>query len=419
MIENLNNNIKSSISKIFNIFIVMLPILDALLGIIKDNRILMYCEYLVKLLFLGIIIYYMFFIDKKSRKYLIALFIYSALYFLVNVILKPNTNIIYELQVLIKFIYFPVILVFTLNNINIDKKYFALIFIEYLLLIFIPNILHIGNDSYAITKEGSIGFFLSANMTGNILSIIFPIFIIYSINEKRKKSLIVFTLIYIYTLLTMGTKGPLLCIVILIIYYLIYIIVRLFQNKKYKTLLICLVSIMLVICIIIKNIPKTVFYKNLVVHLEFLNIHSIKELFTLKNIDHFIFGSRFAMLKESFELYNNSPIINKLFGIGYISNNQILKTCEMDYFVLLIHQGILGFIIIYGIYFKQIYEILKNYFRNFSNNFMDIKKGTLFLTLLISILCAFFIGHTLDVPSVSIFVSLIITMCIKEFCEGR
>ena len=80
----------------------------------------------------------------------------------------------------------------------------------------------------------------------------------------------------------------------------------------------------------------------------------------------------------------------------------------MDFFVTLVHQGILGFIIIYFIYFKYIYLIVKKYFSNFRINFCNIELTSLVLSVFISIFCAFFSGHVLDVPSISIFVIVLI-----------
>ena len=144
-----------------------------------------------------------------------------------------------------------------------------------------------------------------------------------------------------------------------------------------------------------------------------MNVHSFKDLLSFEKIDHFIFGSRFKMLNDSFQVFINSSLLNKLFGIGYMNNN-ILKTCEMDYFVTLIHNGIIGFMIIYSVYFYFVFNLIKEYIKKFFNNFMNIKKTLIHISLFFTILCAFFVGHTLDVPSVSIYVAIIINLCIQQ-----
>lgn len=408
MIKKFNTFIDKYILNIFIIFLISHPILDALLGLF-NNKVMLIIDYIIKGLFILLSLYYVFFISKKNRKYIILLILYSILYLVINY-LRLESDFIYELKVLIKVIYFPISLLFVINLFNVkefNKKYLAIVFTIYLILILVPNILHIGNNSYEITKQGSVGFFISANMIGNTLSIIFPIFLVTFIEKDKKILLTIMTLLYMYTLLTMGTKGPLICLFIMAIYYLVKLVIYLIKNKKYLILSTSFIILLVLIIIFIKLIPNTAFYKNLIIHLEFLNIKSFKDFLTFKNIDHFIFGSRFKMLSDTFNIYIKSGLLNILFGIGY-TNNGIIKTCEMDYFVLLIHQGLLGFMIIYYMYFKKLKDIFKNF------KFGNIKKTTIFISVILSILCAFFVGHTLDAPSVSIFVSTIIGINLKE-----
>ena len=414
----MNKLLEKNIVKIFNIFIISIPILDALYGLFNNN-IMTYIDYTLKAIFTCIMVYYLIFIKKKYKKYLLVLLLYSIIYILINAISKNRVDMIYEIKVLLKVMFFPITILFALSiKDKINIKYLSLAFIMYLLLIFIPNILNIGHNSYAITKKGSVGFYVAANVIGNILSILFPILILFLIKNNKKIPVICFTIIYIYTLLTMGTKGPLICIALVFIYFVIYAIIKLIQKKKYLILIIGLVVITIITILFIKLLPTTAFYKNLLTHLEFLNIHSFKDLLTFKNIDHFVFGSRFTMLGDSFKIFKESSILHKLFGIGY-TNNGILKTCEMDYFVLLIHQGIVGFIILFSVYLVLIINIIKEYFKNFKVNFMSLENSLLFISVVTSILCAFFVGHILDVPSAVIFVSSIILISYNKFNESR
>ena len=414
----MNKLLEKNIVKIFNIFILSIPILDALYGLF-NNSIMTYIDYIVKAIFTCIMLYYLMFIKKKNKKYFLALLIYSIIYILINAISKNRVDMIYEIKVLLKVMFFPIVILFTLSiKDRINIKYLSLAFVSYLLLIFIPNRLNIGHNSYAITKEGSVGFYVAANVVGNILSMLFPILLWFLIKNDRKIPAVCFTIIYIYTLLTMGTKGPLICIAILFMYFIIYVFIKLIQKKKYLILVIGLILIIGMIIVFIKILPTTAFYKNLLTHLEFLNIHSFKELLTFKNIDHFVFGSRFTMLGDSFKLFKESSILHKLFGIGY-TNNGILKTCEMDYFVLLIHQGIIGFILMFSAYIVLILNIVKEYFIEFKNNFMNLENSIFFIAVIISVLCAFFVGHILDVPSAVIFVGSIIALTENKLNESR
>ena len=181
----------------------------------------------------------------------------------------------------------------------------------------------------------------------------------------------------------------------------------------------CKPSFIIISIISIRFFPFTPFYKNLLIHLEFLKINSINELFTFKNFDHFIFSARLSCFRDSLRIFSESSIIQKLFGIGYVINGSLLKTSEMDYLVTLIHHGILGFIIIYYEYFKLLYIVFKNYFVDFKSNFQNTWKSSLFISIFISILCAFLAGHVLETPSVCVFVVTIIGITIKELKTNK
>ena len=206
----------------------------------------------------------------------------------------------------------------------------------------------------------------------------------------------------------MGTKAPILCLIIVLLYYFILVLLKLIKEKKYKWLILLTLFVTLSVVLLIIILPKTAFYKNLVIHLNFLGIKSISDLFTFKNFDHFIFSSRLTFLKNSFSTFKKASLMQKLFGIGYVLKNEQLKTSEMDFFVTIIHQGIVGFIIIYYLYFKFVYKIIKSYFNKIKENFFDINKSSLIISIIISILSALLAGHVLETPSVSIFVVTII-----------
>ena len=72
----------------------------------------------------------------------------------------------------------------------------------------------------------------------------------------------------------MGTKTPILSLIICFIYYYIKVIIQFIKNKKYKLLNYLLFSSFLLIGITILYLPMMPFYKNLIIHLEYLNIHS-------------------------------------------------------------------------------------------------------------------------------------------------
>ena len=411
--EKINYIIKKNIKKILSVFFILQPILDVIaalsLNYLKTEITL---SSITRLLFMVLCIYYIIFMNKikENIKYILLLFIYF-IFFTITILINKDINALtYELKNTINTFYFPIILLSLTNmfkqyKININIKNYVYIYIIYAILIIIPNITHTSLDSYAHSKLGNAGWFTSANSVGNILSIMLPIIIYYIIKEKKhnilKMSLILSTM-YIFT--TIGTKTPLLSLIICILASLIYFIKNWITNKKYKNILITsTISIISIITTII-IIPKTSFYKNIEIHKNYLGINNYTEILTdYKLIDHFIFSQRLTFLKNTSNNYQDANITEKIFGIGYIekygTNESSIKTIEIDYFDILYRQGIIGFSIFEFIILSQIKK------SNIKEKLLKLEiKTSLILILLLSL----FTGHILNSPSVSIFVSLII-----------
>ena len=368
MIKEMNGLISKWAMPIFIIFLFLQPILDMMLGLFCNYNIVSSLISGLKILFMGFCLYYICFIRKVNLKYILLLILYSIIFLLINLLFKSDGSIFTELKILTKNLFMPITLIFIINLFKEDKfkiKYIYIILLIYLALIFIPNILDIGFNSYSYAKLGSVGFFYSANAIGSIISILFPLLVAYFIKNNNKVKLILFLIVYSYILVTIGTKAPILCAFIVLFYYFIFFIINAVQEKKKLRIFLTMIFIIIMIIISIKIFPLTPFYKNLVIHLEYLNINSVGDLFTFKNFDHFIFSARLSCFKDAISVFSESNILQKLFGIGYVIKGALFKTSEMDYLVTLIHQGIVGFIILYYLYFKELYLIFKNYFKNF------------------------------------------------------
>ncbi len=417
MVKKINAFLEKKTLTLFYLFLFMQPILDLFISLFNHYNISSSMVLVIRTLFLGYFLYYLLFIRKCSIKYVITLFIYVAIFILINLLSDGISGTSYEIKSLIKVIYFPITLLFAMELFkenNIKKKYLFMILLTYLLLIFVPDILNIGFESYLYDKVGSIGLFYSANAVGNIISMLAPIFIFYLLKNKKIISLILFLGLYFYILLMMGTKAPILTAMIIILYLIILLVIKLIKEKKYNYIFMFAIAIIIGISIMIKILPETSFYKNLIIHAKNMGVNSLNDMLNFKKLDDYIFSGRLTFLKDSFDIFINQPLVQKLFGMGYIVGGKVIKTSEMDYFVLLLHQGVLGFIILYYKYFSKMAFIFKNYINKFKTNFFDIEKSGILIALIISILNALLVGHVLDVPSVSIFVSVIIVILCKE-----
>ena len=407
MFKKLNLFLDNKSLNIFYIFLFIQPLLDILVSFSHYNNLLKIMVFGIRVLFLIYMIYYLIFVRKNHIRYLLILFLYAIVFLFLR---SSGSNTYYEGQALIKSIYFPITLLYALE-LFCEKKFnirsLFIVLFTYLILVFIPDILNIGYESYIYDKIGSVGFFFSANAVGSIISIISPLLIGYFMKCKKNIHLIVFLGIYLYVILMMGTKAPIMVLSIVLLYYLILFFIVLIKNKKYYKLLFIVILFFIIILVLAKVFPLTPFYKNLVIHAKNMEVYKITDLFNFKKLDDYIFSGRLMMFERSFDIYKSSSIFNKLFGIGYIYKGVTIKTSEMDYLVTFIHQGIFGFVLIYYTYILLIIKIAKMYIKNIKANFYDIEKSSMVLSIITSILNALLVGHVLDVPSVSIFVTSI------------
>lgn len=407
----MNDLLKKNINIIISIFILIQPILDLLTGIcLHVFNINLTIGIFIRVMFLLLIMYIIVLNKKKIPLITYAIiFIYSILY-LLGIIMYKDGGLFTEIQGLVKVFYFPLILIslYSLKDeIRINKMTIFITLIIYLFLILIPNLLGIGFKTYEITKLGTLGFFNSANEISGIISILTPILFIYLINIKSIILKLLIGITYIFIILTIGTKTPLLSLLITVGLSFLYLIVKALKKKKYKLIIASTIVVILGLISLILVIPKTNFYKNIEVHLDFLKVDNILDVFKEKElIDHFIFSQRLTFLDNKNKIYTNSSTYEKLFGIGYTSNSTMTKQIEIDYFDILYNHGIIGFIIFFSIYAYVFIKVLKN--RNKDKSYENyMLKTSIFLVILLS----FFTGHIITAPAVSIFaIALILSL---------
>lgn len=396
----MNKWLDKNIIKIITLFLILGPFFDLTTSLlINVFKISFNFIIIVKLSFLFIILYYSIFISKnKYKKYSLLYYLFIFIYLLISIVYAYlNKDFIYEISNIFRYFFFPIALVslyiLYLDNKKISFKILSIVFLEYLLLIFIPIITKTGFNSYAYSKVGSIGWFNSTNEIGGIFTILLPFFLKELINKKNIILNIIFFIIIIFVSFSMGSKVP---VITTLLTYLLFIILYLKNNNEKIKLLV--LPFILLISLSIYLIPKTNFYQNIKIHLDFLEIKNVEDLLTIKNIDHFIFSSRLKFLNETRTNFNNSDLYNHIMGIGYIENygtdDVNIKTIEMDYFDILYRNGYVGFIL----YFMPVIYILYK---------IKMNKKLEIYSLVLSLILALFQGHILVSPSVSICVIII------------
>ena len=410
--------IKQNFNIILVLFILLQPVLDLITGIcVNLLNLNITLGIIIRIIFLIFLMYTTVFIYKKKLSFYsyLVLGIYSIFY-LIGIIIYKDGVVFYELQGLLKALYFPLILVSLYDlkeEILITNKVLFITLFTYIILIIIPNTFGLGFETYKITKSGNLGFFGAANEISGIISLLTPLMFIILKNLKNNILKIIYVILYLVVILTIGTKTPLLTLLITIgfsyLYYMFYCI----KKKTYKPLIITGSIIVVAFASLLLILPKTNFYKNIKVHLEYLEVDNIVDIFKEEAlIDHFIFSQRLTFLEAKSKDYNKASTYEKIFGIGYTEDKEQTKLIEMDYFDIFYSHGLVGFLTIIGIYFYILYRVLINSKKNFFDSYM--KKLSLFLILLLSLLT----GHIITAPAVSI-IAIILIIDIEDYKKKK
>ena len=404
----MNTYLKKNINTIISIFILISPIIDLITGISLHYNYNFTLGIIMRIIFLLLICYISVFIYKK-KKLLIPysiIVLYFILYILGIFLYKDQSVLFLELQRTIKVFYFPIMLlsIYSIKDeIKVSKLVLLVTLFLYLFSIFIPTILNLGYKSYQITKKGTLGFFNSANEISGIISILTPIMFILLKESKSKFSKVFLIIMYLTVILMMGTKSPLLSLLITIMFSLIYFWIYSIKHKNYKNILISLIVVVIFNGLLVVIVPKTNFYKNIRTHLKFLHVKDIVNVVKdEKLIDHFIFSQRLTFLNNKAYRYKESNTYEKVLGIGYYDEGKEEKLIEMDYFDIYYSHGIIGFTIVFSITLYVLYKILNN---KKTKSFEELMITT---SLFLIILLSFFTGHIITSPSVSLLCVIII-----------
>jgi hypothetical protein len=378
-----------NISKLILIFIFLQPIIDLLTSIsINYLHLTISVGIVVRSLFLVLIIYYYVFIRKISKKqlmYLLGILVFSLSFIIFIYLSKEpmSSNIVS----LVKYLYFIILLILIdSKDLKISKRNLFYIALIYILLIFVPRMLSLDFNSYREGNIGSVGIFNSGNEINAILVFLLPIYLTNLLKEQSLAYRLIFFAVMAYVSLLTGTK------VLLFFFLLITLIKILPEAKKLsnKAKIVSLIGVGITCALLVILIPKTNFYHNIMLSLEYNNINSLKDIFSYNFLNNVIFHERLTFLVNNFNIYINSGIRSILFGIGLTSNSILLKEVEMDLYDILITFGIIGTLLL-------VIPVIK-YLISLNKQDKDLIIGTIFL-LIVSIIS----GHVLLSPAVSIY----------------
>lgn len=409
--KRIHQFIKTNFSLLLIVFLYLQPFLDVITAIFLEVfHIHFTIGMIFRFLFLLFVLYSVVFIFQKKRclVYYVLVLLYSICYMVMLYSTGGDSFLFSELQMLLKFFYFPLLLTsfyFIKDSIVISEKIIIRLFCIYLLFLFIPTLTHTGFQSYDVTKGGSIGWFYSANEISAIMAILFPIFISSFSNFKYKFYKILFLIIYLVVMLTIGTKVPLLAFFLTLFFIFMYMLICWIREKRYQWIMALMAGIVVIITSAILIIPKTTFYKNIQVHLDFLGVNHITDVFSsIHLIDHFIFSERVTFLEGKSISYDNAPLIKKVLGLGIHDEEDLSKMIEMDYYDVFYSTGLVGCLLFFIPYLYILYQIYKSLKTKKFNFIRYMNVVSLILILLLSL----FSGHVITSPSVSIYCIIIL-----------
>lgn len=373
----------------------------------------------VRSLFLLYFIYYTLFRGttkyKTSIIYLLLILFYSALFIINIYINKGMMFVVPEFKFLIKAFYFPILSIAFFNYYKDHKfnyKIFKSVAIIYALLIFIPIVTGTSFSSYSLNEVGYKGWYYAANEVGAIITLLLPFVIYEFISNTKKKSMYIFTLLYLFVMVQIGTKVPLFALILIFLSFVILFILKTIDRRKEieaftikKSVLTYFLIILISIQILFVFSPISEVISIRTEQLKYDNTKQTKE----KVVD-FVFSSRDKYFIIVSERFNDATINNKLLGIGAISVDEGSylneNITEIDYTDVFFRYGFIGS----SIYFMSIlYLIFISFLKN--NNFKKLLNNNFQIIKIISLLLAFgialFAGHVFIAPAVSIYIALL------------
>lgn len=429
-------------NEVISRFLVLQPIIDIITSLMI-NELLIPVSLGMIIRFLFLVYASIYLINKKDKKIngiFIILILYMGISTIGNYHIKDSFSLFTQASFMLKYIYFPISLLFFYEYFKEHKELNMNVYIHASLLMTLSLFVSIlTNTSYCSYMGGDfdchlrgfLGWFNSANETSVILIFYFGMMLINYLKQKSGMGYFYLLLVAIFMIL-IGTKTGFIGLFgILVIYILYYLISTMINNKKvvlFKKILILLISLIAVIL----YIPNTPLYFNL----DLSYTYSKEQLVNNKNnqeesepiieqtiqdddtivANHLVFNDRDEFLIYNKEIYKNSSLFNKLFGItnqgNYINGIKYDHICERDFHDLIIYYGIIGLLVELLIPFILLIKLIKNIVKK-PKTMLDDKFIITGIVSALILAVSYLAGHTLFNPAVSIYLALVITNLVR------
>ena len=423
-------NLKNKIN-IFYILLLFLPIIDLITALqTRFTNMVISLGVLIKGLLLLFILYYLFFKNKNKNSkviklYLLILAMFSIIYLLTKNDIVNINNLLTEIINIFKFSFYPIVTIGLIemdNENKLDKNIIANVlsytYILYIIFIFIPHITGTGFKSYGLLsiKNGTVGWFYSANEIGSIMILLFN-FVYLHLENKKYYLFLVASLIGIYVSSIIGTKVASLGIIIATCTMLVYNII---DKKTFKTKNIMYSLIILFTSITffllgptLNNVGDT--YSRYVINNQNENKNVL-----VRKLESFmisLLSDREKFLSGVDISYKHAPIDDKLFGLGFTPRDShysqlASRLVEMDYFDMFYRFGIIGFILLNLPALYIIGDIIWSIIKRKQKTNANFWKYLIIWGVVT--LIGFVSGHVISSPAVSFYLAIITLFMYKS-----
>lgn len=434
---------KEKVSRLYSprfieMFFILFPIIEVLTSILKRNFNVRFSPGIVyKAIFLIYAVIYLVVINKKNRKILSVLMLAIVAFGATNLcVIGLSFDSLSNLSNLITFVLsvmFFYAYIGNGNKIRIESVVYCVL--VYCTLIKLAELTGTQLATYrGDLSLGTKGWYYSGNELSAVLSIFLPVVIYYAANTLSFTGIITLFL-QIQTLLSIGTKTSLIVPLLVTILYSVLTVINWITNKSLinkKLLCMLLIVIAFMACIL----PNMASYKFSVLRMKenikdtSLNSDVDSESVNLKNnskdgLDNFILNGRSNFLKLQKELYSNTTLLEKLFGVKYqnrlgYDNDKQIKTMEIDIYDIAINFGIVGVVLFY---FSIVFCVVSYIYKRFSIKKIETNNEgiTMFMSLCIAIAISCIAGHVMTSSTIVIFVAYLLGELsgISELNKGK
>lgn len=441
--------------QLFKYFIIFQPVLDMLIYFsLTYMNVNLRIGIGVRVLFMALTLLYIFSGRYRWKKwitgYIILLFFMAGISFLMNYLTKPSFFLFPEAQFYVKAVYYPVMFcgIFTLfltreRKSDVRSMIYSAASVAMLIVslsLFTSIVTNTANSTYTYSKSGYTGWFFAGNELSAIIAICFPLTIIFAIRKTETARDFIYwlpALLLAISSLFVGTKVSFLAVLLTIAGTFIITPLhwllnrwRRFPLSPWKIMLFQL----LLLAVFAAVIPVSPAYENISGDYASINEQIAEEeideelkaeeqlksrenresAFLQSLVVQTILSSRNVYFQNIYFDYVDAGLMHKWFGLGYAGfYEQNPKLIEMDFFDLFFSFGIAGFTVVVLPVLILAFSVVKSFFTGFWE-FFEIENILLIFSCLLGFGVAFFAGHVLYAPAVSIYLSMASVLLIQR-----